>query len=42
LEKTNKTGSNLLKGSLLYFITALIGILLLSLLSSIVLGEFGG
>jgi len=41
LEKTNKTGSNLLRGSLLYFMTALIGILLLSLLSSIVLGGFG-
>ncbi|PIN91130.1 hypothetical protein COU57_01850 [Candidatus Pacearchaeota archaeon CG10_big_fil_rev_8_21_14_0_10_32_14] len=38
LQKTYKTGVYLIRGSLLYFITALLGILLLSLLTSIVLG----
>lgn len=38
LEKTDKTGKNIIKGITLYFITSLIGIISLSLLVSIVLG----
>ena len=38
LEKTNKTGINLRRGILLYFITALIATLALFILSSVVLG----
>ncbi len=39
LEKTNKTGKNLLTGMILYFITAAIATLALFLLGSIVLGN---
>jgi Flp pilus assembly protein TadB len=39
LEKTNKTGKNLMRGILLYFITALIATLALFLLGTIVLGN---
>lgn len=39
LEKMNKTGKNLKSGITLYFITALISTLILSLLSNIVLGS---
>ena len=42
LQKTYKTGIYLLRGSLLYFITALVGVILLSLLTSIVLGGGAG
>ncbi|MCK5624544.1 hypothetical protein KAI04_01760 [Candidatus Pacearchaeota archaeon] len=42
LEKTNKTGKNLKKGILLYFITALITTLVLFALTAIVLGNLGG
>jgi len=38
LEKTNKIGKNLMKGIMLYFITALVATLALFLLTSIVLG----
>jgi hypothetical protein len=41
LEKTNKTGQNLKKGIVLYFITALLSTLTLFILSSIVLGNLG-
>jgi len=40
LEKTNKTGKNLIRGIMLYFITALLATLALFFLSSIVLGNF--
>jgi len=42
LQKTNKTGKNLMRGLLLYFFTALLGVLALSLLSSLVLGNVAG
>ncbi len=42
LERTNKTASHLMIGMTLYFIVALVGALVLSLLASIVLGGFGG
>jgi hypothetical protein len=38
LEKTNKTGKNLIRGVVLYFIVALVSTLALSFLTSIVLG----
>jgi len=38
LEKTNKTGKNLKKGILLYFITALLATITLFVLSTVVLG----
>ena len=41
LEKTSKTGQNLKKGIVLYFITALLSTLALFVLSSIVLGNLG-
>jgi len=41
LEKTNKTGRNLKKGVMLYFITALFATVALFLLSTIVLGNLG-
>jgi len=39
LEKTNKTGKNLKKGIMLYFITALITTLILFILTTVVLGN---
>jgi hypothetical protein len=42
LEKINKTGFNLRKGIMLYFIVALVAVLALSLLSAIVLGNLTG
>ncbi len=42
LEKTNKTGKNLMKGILLYFVTALLATLALFLLTSVVLGGLVG
>jgi hypothetical protein len=42
LEKTNKTGKNLMAGITLYFITALIATLALFLLTSLVLGGLTG
>jgi len=41
LEKTNKTGKNLMKGILLYVIVALVAVVGLSLLTSLVLGGLG-
>ena len=41
LQKTSKTGKNLMAGGLLYFLTALIGILILSILTSVVLANLG-
>ena len=41
LQKTSKTGKNLMSGGLLYFLTALIGILILSILTSVVLANLG-
>lgn len=40
LEKTNKIGKNLLRGMLLYFITALISTVSLFVLAAVVLGSF--
>ncbi|MFQ5532009.1 MAG: hypothetical protein ACE5ES_05320, partial [Candidatus Nanoarchaeia archaeon] len=42
LEKTNKTGKNLMKGMVFYFIASLVTVLLLSILTSVVLGGLGG
>ncbi|MFQ5531716.1 MAG: hypothetical protein ACE5ES_03820, partial [Candidatus Nanoarchaeia archaeon] len=42
LEKTNKTGKNLMKGMVLYFITAFIATLMLFILTSVVLGGLVG
>jgi hypothetical protein len=39
LERTNKTGRNLIKGMLLYFITAFLASFVLFILSSVVLGN---
>jgi len=41
LEKTHKTGKNLKKGIMLYFITALITTLVLFILTTVVLGNLG-
>ena len=42
LEKTNQTGKNLIKGVMLYLITAFIATTSLFFLSSVVLGNFAG
>lgn len=42
LERTNKTGKNLVKGIMLYFITSLVATLSLFVLTSVVLGNLTG